>query len=343
MLNVRRYTDADEATLLAFHRSMFGPNSYQSTSAYLHWLYRDNSFNDGEPPCFVLCAEDGMIIGCIHTMVLRTASVANDFKIHSLQNLVVDVQHRSGAGMILVKRALKGADVVIFPGVGGSLARAYRAMKYHEISSFWGRKLLRPIGSAFGILANKLGRARHPFELQLEGVALGESTGLKIEALPVMETLETLAIALVERDRRAGSLPVAWDAASLRWRFFSPNGPIHILFMSGSSHEFSIVSVGLRRNVRVARLMENGHGCSLAFMKAVFRALQAIGAEMLLVYTGQDVEKQMFLKLGVSEIPRGPRTFVVEDKRCNLSFTKITTGATDLGFEAFMTKRSAEG
>jgi hypothetical protein len=338
MLTVRRYNDADEEHILAFHREFFGDNSYQATSAYLQWLYRDNPFQESEPPCFILHENDDTIVGCIHSMALSAVSPTKTYRVRSFQNLVVDTAYRGGAGMILVKRALKDADVVVFPGVGGVLANAYRAMKYREISSFWSRKLLRPVWAAVGVLRSKLGKERRGFKLHPHCPALSAQTGLTIETRPSEQTLERIATLLAERDCVSGSLPVLWNSSALRWRFFNINGPVHLLFMSNLHDEFSIVSIGMRRNVCVARPIEIGSGCSIGFLESIFHCLRVMGVEMLLAYTGRVREQNMFLRLGFSEMTQRSSSFVVTSKGCDLDFSTITPGSTDLGFEGFTTQ-----
>jgi hypothetical protein len=338
MLTVRRYNDADEEHILAFHREFFGDNSYQATSAYLQWLYQDNPFQESEPPCFILHGNDDTIVGCIHSMALSAVSPTKTYRVRSLQNLVVDTAYRGGAGMILVKRALKDADVVIFPGVGGVLANAYRAMKYREINSFWTRKLLRPVRAAVGVLRSKLGKERRRFRLHPHCPALSAQAGLTIETRPGEETLERIAALLAERDYLSGNLPVLWTSSALRWRFFSINGPVHLLFMSKLSGEFSIFSIGMRRNVCVARPIEIGPVCSVSFLESSFNCLRMMGVEMLLAYTGRVLEQNMYSRLGFSEVTQRSSSFVITGKGCDLGFSTVTPGATDLGFEGFKTQ-----
>jgi hypothetical protein len=334
-MEFRNYAEKDKLELISFHKICYGSDSYQASEHYLHWLYRDNPFLEQNPACILLFSDDEKIVGCIHTMHLEAKTSEGRFKVHSLQNLIVDEKYRAGMGMLLVKRAMKGADFIVFPGVMESLAKSYRVMKYPEVKSFWGRKILNPTGIIFGLLLEKLSYKRKPLTLYSRKNRMNRSGEILMQTQPDDATLQKLANALIRRDERLGNFSINWSCDSVRWRFFAKDGPFHILFNSKNEDQFCIVSVGLRRNIHVSRFIELGSDCSIAFLNQTLAILKKIGLEMSLCYAGRAEEKEIFKKMGFNVLKDNPTSFVVVKKALNSSFP-LTAGITDIGFESFI-------
>ncbi len=270
-------------------------------------------------------------------MYLGAEQDGRALRIHSLQNLIVDEEYRSGAGIMMVKQAMQAADITLFPGVAPELAKAYKAMKYPEVKSFWGRKVLRPTGVAWGLVTEKLGRTRPDMRIERGQVeALTRRDGIEVYGDPDDATLSELAMAMCERDSCLQAISVLWTAQALRWRFFSEHGPFHLLFMSSDQQSYCIASIGLRRNVRIARLVEMSSCCNEEFFKLVLRRLKSLGVELSLSYAGRDAERGVLLKLGYCEMPVNATSFVV-GKVCSERPFALTGGATDVGLESLNT------
>ena len=331
-----KLTAKEFGRIQAFHRRVYGASSYQASANYLQWLYVDNPFQDSDPTCLTAVTEDGTVVACIHVMFLSAEHEGRSLRIHSLQNLIVDEEYRAGMGIMMVKQAMKAADITVFPGVAPALAKAYKAMKYPEVKSFWGRKVLRPVGVAWGLLGERLGRHRQEMHITRHRIERMGRGAVEVLAYPDDGILDALATAMIARDRALQTTPILWTAQALRWRFFSPRGPFHLLFLSADRQSFCIASLGLRRNVRVARLIEMADSPPLAFSRCVLGLLKLLGAEMSLSYAGRDAEKSTLVSLAYAEVPDTATSFVVGKAPLEWPLA-LTSGATDVGLESLNT------
>ena len=120
---------------------------------------------------------------------------------------------------------------------------------------------------------------------------------------------------------------IAWTQEGLRWRFFSPTGPRHLLLLRGE--DWAILSVGRRSGVTVARLMELG-GDDSGFMKPILAAASAMGAGVALAHSTQAAFRARLLAAGWRERKDPPSSFVQ-------GVDKLAASAAvgDVGFEAF--------
>jgi hypothetical protein len=320
----------------AFHLRVYGSSSYQASVNYLQWLYVDNPFQDNDPTCLTAVTEDGTVVGCIHVMCLGAEHHEQRLRIHSLQNLIVDEDYRSGMGILMVKQAMKAADITIFPGVAPALSNAYKAMKYPEVKSFWGRKVLRPVGVVWGLLGERFGFHRQELQIMRHSIERVGRGAIEILVYPDDGILTALAAAMIARDRALQTTPILWTAQTLRWRFFSSRGPFHLLFVSADRQYFCIASLGLRRNVRVSRLVEVAGSPPLAFSRRVMGLLKSLGAELSLSYAGRDSEKNMLISLGYAEVSDTATSFVVDKVPLEWPLA-LTSGATDVGLESLNT------
>ena len=319
MISFAQYTSADLEQLTQFHRKSFGANSYQANPNYLTWLYDENPNGPSIPTGWIARDETGTIVGCIHTMHLTAGN--QETVILSLQNLIVDEEYRGGVGMLLVKRALKNAGIAIFPGVANDLAETYRAIRYEEVSTFWGRMPLRPLRVLFGLGMAKLGVQR----------ALPQKLLTHLQDnRPTRDQISELSNRLANRPGNH----IDWTPETVAWRFFSDTGPKHLLFMDPSNPEaFCVVSVGMRRNVCVVRPID--FGSNVEFLKSTLATLKADGAELCLAYGANDAARDTLQKLGVPELKNVTTSFVKRHSRCQLRDDfGLSAASTDLGFES---------
>ncbi|MEM7785696.1 MAG: hypothetical protein AAF623_20285, partial [Planctomycetota bacterium] len=130
MISFTTFSESDFEEICAYHKKSFEKNSYQSNPDYLNWLYVSNPHRPIETMGWLARDAEQKIVGCIHVMYLPAKYQGRKLVVHSLQNLTVDEDLRSGAGLILVKRALRKSDIAIFPGVFNQLEQTYRALNY---------------------------------------------------------------------------------------------------------------------------------------------------------------------------------------------------------------------
>lgn len=321
MITVAPYEQGCAEALCAFHAASYGASSYQANPDYLRWLYHENPAGADVPKGWIARGDDGGIVGCVHLMYLRGGSGGQPLHVHSLQNLVVDEKLRAGVGMLLVKRALRGADIAIFPGVAAALADVYRAIRYDEVPTFWGRRILRPVATALGMA---LGRLEVERKLPRE-VTRRLRTGADVPA----GQIELLARRMNERP---GAL-IGWSPELIEWRFFSKRGPRHLLYLDeAGAGGHCIVSVGIRRNARVARLIDFGD--DLPFLRSVLRDLRSCGMEVVLAFAASDADRRTLTSLGLNALPASPTSFLKRSSRAGeIGGFRLCSAVTDIGFE----------
>jgi hypothetical protein len=317
----------DVAALLSLSRRQFGADAYQAQPRYLDWLYRANPASQGPSDCFV-ADQDGVPAGCIHRMMLPLTIAGEPGMLASLQNHFMVPHARSGAGMMLLRRAVRDVALGFSPGVAGKLGDVYRRLGYKEVPSYW---LARPLSLARAALQKAVaGRlARKPVDI---GRLRRRHAALAITASPDEEEV----IALSERMWRAGAdagAGVAWRPDLVRWRYFDPAGPHHVLVRRPDGTATAVFSLGPRGGLVVARLMECHGDVDDAFHRDVLRVMRSAGAAAALCYT-QDAQLADALESrGWRSRGSSVASFATRDAGLVLG-----AGATDVGLEALVTE-----
>lgn len=322
MIAITAYTPADRDALLRFHAASFGPSSYQAKTQYLTWLYEENPARCPESCGWIARNTAEKIVGCLHVMPFASGPGAAGLRIHTLHNLIVDEAVRGGVGMVLVKRALRGADITVFPGVAPELAKTYRAIRYEEVQTFWGRRILSPIGAGAGRALAKIGVERKvPRALQ------ARLTETQATARSVLETL-------AEHLNAQTGNQLLWTADTVRWRFFSENGPRHLLFIdSARADAFCILSIGMRHNLCVARPV--AFGSDIALMREAIAEAKSLGVDVLLGFASTGAGQSALETLRFAPVPKMPTSFLKRSAKAkSLGAFHLTAACTDIGFES---------
>jgi hypothetical protein len=322
----RSLESSDLPALLAFSKEMFGNGHYQSERAYLDWLYEENPNGRGLHDA-VLATADGKIAGIVHRMVLPCVGGGEAGILFSLQNHIVRPDLRGGAGMMLLRQATRDG-ITYSPGVHGRLSEAYRRLGYVELPSFWLTRLLRPARAAIHMALRKFGRDGAPgVRIDLAKVRRAVGPGVLVTASPTPAALCALASRLGAQAEARGGCRIAWTEEGLRWRFFSPRGPRHILVERGG--DWAILSLGLRSGVKVSRLLETG-GDDPHFMKTILRAAKASGGAVALAHSTLPEFRDRLLASGWRSRKDPPTSFAK-----GIPMLAASAAAGDVGFEAF--------
>lgn len=322
MISFDTFSESDFDEISAFHKKSFEKNSYQGNPDYLAWLYVSNPHRPKDTMGWIARDAQRRIVGCIHVMYLPAEYNGQQLVVHSLQNLTVDEDLRSGAGMILVKRALRGSDVAIFPGVFNQLEQTYRALNYTAITGFWGKRILRPASVGWGLVSSKFGLKRDlPKKIKSKLGPLSDPSSDQLDDL----TKRMTALS----DNR-----ICWTNALLRWRFFSNNGPKNLLFINEQDPQaYCVVAVGMRRNICLARLVEFGQNTD--YINQVISQLKSAGAELCLSYAASEIGKSSLRECKFSKMKRQPTSFLKFKPKSDFkSNFLITGGSTDVGQES---------
>lgn len=333
MIRFGKLAEYEVSSLLAFSAQWFGHGEYQSSANYIRWLYAENAFSP-DAVCLVAKDDSDSIIGFIHNMRLEATCETGSLKINSLQNLMIAEKFRGGAGLLLLRKAMKDADISIAPGVVGDLAKAYVELGYHEVHSFWGRKILRPLGIGRSFLVKKLLGPEQRTKLSSFSV---RTQRLRICYSPNDDDCENLSALLKLRDSQRSSYPLSWTGQRVRWRFFHHCGPRHVLIQSNTNDEFCIASVGVRHGYLVARPLEWHQHAKSDFLSLAIDAMRKIGIQICLGYATAKEDIDGLTGAGLSRLKNSPATFVMGKMSASHQLT-ISPGMTDLGFEAFSTE-----
>lgn len=312
----------DVPQLLAASARHFGSVSYQATEGYLRWLYAENPAASDYQDCIV-ARRNGGIVGCMHRLVLPLLGGGRFVALH---NHFVDPAVRSGSGVLLLLQASKGADIAVAPGVEEKLAPIYRRLRYHDVDGVWLAKPFSYLRVATGIGLAKLGVN------SARAVKLPPSqSDIIVTATPSTEQISELRRRMVAKE--AAYDGISWTDELVRWRYFHPDGPRHILILSCSTDCYAVVAIGTRRGVRTARLMAIDCSADQTWLSIVEAVSKNAGMALGLAFTTEKGVANALTKSGWK--PRWNKTHTFSSPK-QLGF--ISPAATDLGFESFGTE-----
>lgn len=321
--------------LLDFNAEMYGKASYQASRRYLDWLYAQNPAGRGLGDCLIALEQDS-IVGCIHRMRLPCITEQGEATLASLQNHVVSPKLRAGAGIMLLQRAVKGERFAFSPGVSGRLQEAYRRLGYEELPSYWLMRMLRPLKAVAERVARLASRGRWPSaRLRLTAPAT-PFRALSVTLAPSTLQLQRLADSLTAQARKHEGSYVAWNTALLGWRYFSPNGPRHLLVEKQANQAWAVLSYGVKSGFNVVRLLEYDDADDPTFMSDVMRTARRIGASVALAYTTSSQVRDRLVRSGWRPRGQPPASFATGAGKLSLS-----AGATDVGFESLLTEEAS--
>lgn len=323
----------DRPAVLEASREQFGAGSYQSGWAYFDWLYRTNPAGRGHQDCIV-AVQDGRPVGVIHRMILPASQFGRNTTVVSLQNHFMAPQARSGAGLLLLNRATKGDAVAFSPGVQGRLAEAYRRLGYREIDGFWLTRPLGLLGIALGLASSRL-FSQQSFTADLRRTRR-RCPDVEISEAPEEKALAALTALMLSR-RRGGetddALRVDWTLKLVDWRYFAKDGPRHLLVTSERSGAMAVLAFGLRKNVRVARVMELFPQDDLDFVDRVLAVARSAGAALALAFTMNAEDAAVLTAAKFRLRDNDTASFTTTEHP-----VAFGPAETDVGFESFRTQ-----
>ena len=322
----------DLGPLLAFSATWFGRDAYQGSEQYLRWLYEDHPFARGFKDCLLAKDENGRIVGCIHKFPLPCEVDGRRLTLASLQNLMIDKKMRSGPGILLLRRAIKGEQLALAPGVIGALREVYRRFGYYEVPSFWFKRVLSPIRAVAQLVSQRIGRPLTRMRLsRRQAVHPMQST-----TEPDREVIACLAERMQAQSVKHGRVRLGWTPELVQWRFFAPDGPRNLLLGNPALNEYCVASFGVRHGFTTARLLEYEDNGRASFMNDVIAVFRRAGAAVALSYTTFDDVRDRLSATGWQLIKDRPSSFVIGGQLG--PSLRPSAAATDVGFEAFTTE-----
>jgi hypothetical protein len=327
-MKITHLTADDLESLINFSKKTFGDEEYQSSREYIEWLYTQNPYSEGYSDCLIAKNELDEVVGCIHKMRLPLSSKTHLDTIASLQNLMVDEFHRAGLGILMLKKSFLNEKFIIAPGVSGDLKKAYRIYQFRELNGYWGRKILSPALLFLNFIESKiLGKY-----FNLKKLNSAKDAGIKFIIEPTNDDLLDLKSIIKIYDPNHSHHN--WDINLIRWRYFSPTGPKHILVKSENSSSAMLISYGHRKNLKVARIIEAFGGANINLIRNLMTGLKKAGISVLLAYTTSDKNSEIFKACGLLPVTPSPSTFTGGVDHVKHQTIDISAGLTDIGFES---------
>lgn len=332
-LECRSLRNEDRAAFLTFARDMWGRHSPQARPGFLRWALDHNPHGRPSAVDFFIALADGRVVAS-HRRMRVPWRVEGEARVGvSLYDLAALPEHRQGVGAQLVLRAIAGESIVLAAGLSPDAQRLYERLRAPKIRLYGLQRVLSPPRWLSQRVRSELGTGfgappRVAEDLRVRGVQL------QITSHPDDRTLSAAA-ALPAPDPGP-----AWDAPGLRWRFFHPEGPRAVLVQArvdGALAARAVVSVGLRQQARVARVVDAvvpDPKLWPALSAGIDRAARRSHASVALLATSDPVAADALRAQGWSPRPEDPvaaaffRGVAVDPARL-----RLWGGAWDLGVD----------
>jgi hypothetical protein len=321
--------------LVDFSREVYGIKSYQADPRYYKWLYQSNPLAGNADCCAAF--EGNKLVGVIHKMRLPLGGTESGQTVACIHNHIVRKDARAGVGFLLLKKAQKAEFSVFAPGVSGRTKLLYESLKFAEIETALQVKPLsllklssQLVNASLGTHKNKVMKVAAAPQMGLEGKLMTTLT-------PTAAQMDRIAVFLNSRSgpEAMQKVAVVWTGGLVQWRFFSDIGPKHVLVYDETMSKFSVISLGSRNGVSIARLILIYTDDVSSFAKQLAKVARLFGASLFMAYS-QD--KDMFAALAQAKWKERKiqisAFFYVNPPKALATSTAIT----DFGFEAVRTE-----
>jgi hypothetical protein len=334
-------TDVPMERILAFAGRVYGRNAHQAMASFYQWEYTEN------PNCpnglgSMIVAVDGsqQVVGFINRVYLTWDVRGEQVTIPALVDFAVDDAHRQGGvGLRLILKSTSDLGHAFINGSNPNSAPVFRSLKYQELEGGqWFRKILSPLRGGLRYALHKIGGGVPASPLRF---AQWASSTAHLSAAPDDALLRQLANLL--NDGPAQVKPF-WTVETLRWRFFHPLGPRHLLihrsFSDGTMSAALLISCGPVRGLNACRVI--AHGCTdpqqfRDLLSEALRMAEGSGVDVFFAFTFERSEADVLAAMGFAEQPRTPNAFFFHKRRKDAELFRsvlVQGAASDLGFEA---------
>jgi len=327
--------------ILTFARHTYGPSSHQAKEAFYRWCYTENpNCTDGLGAACVATTENGRVVGMMDKLYMEWNVHGTLMRIPSTGNFAIDPDHRKGGlGLRLIMHYMRGEAHVLVNGANANSAPLFRGLKYQELEgTYWGLVIHSRFRAAWRHLLNRIAGAT-PGALKISERSAFD--GHTLTGTPDADLLKQLADLL--NAPRAG-VKLRWTPETVRWRFFHPSGPRHLLLYradgTGTLRSAMLLSTGARRGLRISRAIAY-HSTSTTDLEPLWRAAiaatRSLGIDVLAGFTHVPEEARMMTDLGLRKSAAPPATFFFHKRRGdaeNFQDFLVQGAASDLGLEA---------
>ena len=318
----------------------YGQKAYQTKLNYINWLYKENPISLKKEDFLIgVTEEKELVVGCIHKMRLHWRYQGNLIDMPALHNLIVDEDYRNGTGFMLVMASTANEQYGLIPGVSPPFTEFYEKLKYQKVTAQWYRKLLKPLRGLSSYAVNKfMNRTIREAYFSSATHCQTDVNGFTTTVQPDNDLLEQLAVLMNTQDIKTAS--PFWTTEQLRWRFFHPLGPGHLLIyepFNESIKNFAILSLGPRHGMNVGRILvlKNSSLDSLKkLMTQISRVIKENGGHMLQFFCAEEQIYRGLDEMGWNRMKSPPDTYFFHKKKKQpFDHYSFMGNAGDFGFE----------
>ncbi len=326
--------------ILTFARRIYGTHSHQAKEAYYRW----SGANPAHPAAtaahaVVAITATGEVVGLVNRIPMTWLVDGKPQVIPGIGDLSVDEEHRKGGlGLRLIMQSTRGSEHAFVNGSNPNSSPLFRGLKYQEITgAFWGRALLAPVSTSWRYGLYRLTRIGPRPPGPVHAMVHGR---FAVTTTPDDALLGRIAGYL---NLAPAATKLQWTVDTLRWRFFHPLGPHHLLIHSAdrdnTPEAVMVLSIGSRRGLRIGRILAHRCDTEKAFGE-LLGAAKAIGktggVDVLAGFTFAPSEARVMRAAGLHGIRNPPATFFFHKRRIEEPLFQdvlVQGAASDLGLE----------
>ena len=327
--------------IIAFAQREYGRQAHQALGSFYQWEYTENPNCPAGLGAMIVAVDDAQqVVGAINRMFLTWDVHGEHVRIPAMVDFAVDGTHRQGGlGLRLILKCTSDISHAFINGSNPNSAPVFRSLKYQELEGgHWFRKILAPVrgGLRYGVhkITGGLPGETKPF-------AEWSSPDVSTCAAPDQALLQKLADLL---NAAPAEIKPFWTAETLRWRFFHPLGPRHLLLHRSASDGTLVaallISGGPVKGLNVCRVI--AHQCPSTkdlqdLLSAALAMARRGGMDAFFAFTFDKAEVAVLNALGYGQQPHTPSAFFFHKRRKDAELFRsvlIQGAASDLGFEA---------
>lgn len=324
---------------LCFAREAFGEASYQSRPGFLRWLYDESPVDGARISDGKVVVAAGEVVGCYHKMRLPWRFDGREDIVPSPSNLFLLERNRArGVGFGLISETFANHKHLLLIGSGPAVQPIYDRLGARLIKTHWLRTVVNPLSApAFLALHRVSARLADLSFASARAIAGRLPSAGKLSFDVSVAGREAAEVAeMLVRGARA-RMHLAWSAELVRWRFFSPFGPRHVLVRI-EDRAIAIVSLGSARSLFVSRTVEwyaENDAAAFALSLATRALLTVLGVNVWLAMTSDDRTASQWRAAGFWSMKEPPSVYELHKPR-ELAFGDVLLNGAggDSGFEA---------
>ena len=331
MYKIVHFQEKYQPSYQNFVEKNFFKKAYQKNDSYLEWLYFSNPYNKGWKDFLLVIYKNTQVVGCMHKLGFELFSKTSENDVPErfavIHNLMVDKEHRTGCGFLLLREILKTEKNFIVPAVLGALSETYKNIGAETLSASWWKK---------SILPNPFALLKRTCNLNTENSFVKENfEQLSDEFLNIHFGCPDFLINHLDETSNFFEKSDSLFASFLNWRFL--HNKTHGMFVLEDEVDcsFLVAVVGKRKNLPVTRVIYTNFldaGAQFRLARGIINLSKKIGSLLVLLTSSQDLTAAGFNTTGFKQNTVSPDSYLYSKKikPGEIDFWPLVS---DLGFE----------